>query len=143
MLMRFDPFRELDRLTAPLANARSFMPMDAYRDGDQFVIQLDVPGADPDSVDLTVERNVLTVSATRSRQAGEGLQVVASERPQGQFSRQVFLGETLDADTIEARYDQGVLTVTIPVVEQAKPRKVQINSAGGTAKAIESTASAA
>jgi HSP20 family protein len=144
MLMRLDPFRELDRLTAPWANARSFLPMDAYRDGDQFVVHFDVPGVDPGSIDLTVEQNVLTLTAERSWPRKEGQQVVASERPQGQFSRQVFLGESLDAEQVEARYDQGVLTVTIPVAEQAKPRKVDISaSRSGKAKAIESTATAA
>ena len=144
MLMRFDPFRELDRLTAPLANTRSYMPMDAYRDGDRFVIHFDVPGVDPASVDLTVEKNVLTATAERSWPRKESQQVVASERPQGQFSRQVFLGESLDPENVEARYDQGVLTVTIPVAEQAKPRKVEITASNsGKAKAIDSRSTAA
>jgi HSP20 family protein len=143
MLMRFDPFRELDRLTTPLTNARSYMPMDAYRDGDQFVIHFDVPGVDPGSVELTIEKNVLTVAAERSWPRKDGQQVVASERPQGRFSRQVFLGESLDAERVEAGYDQGVLTVTIPVAEQAKPRKVDISaSRSGKARAIDTTTAA-
>jgi HSP20 family protein len=116
------------------------MPMDAYRQEDQLVVHFDLPGVDPDSVDLTVEKNVLTVSAERRWDPPEDLRIVASERPQGTFNRQLFLGEGLDADKIEASYDNGVLTVTIPVAEQAKPRKVLI-SAGNGAKTIEASAS--
>jgi HSP20 family protein len=142
MLMRFDPFRELDRVTQQLwTGARPpVMPMDAYRHGEEFVVQFDLPGVDPDSIDLTVEKNVLTVSAQRSWQPQEGDQVVASERPQGSFSRQLFLGESLDSDHISAGYANGVLTVTIPVAEAAKPRKVEITS-GGDGKAITAQAS--
>ena len=142
MLMRFDPFRELDRVTQQLwSGARPpVMPMDAYRHGEEFVVQFDLPGVDPDSIDLTVEKNVLTVSAQRSWQPQEGDQVVASERPQGSFSRQLFLGESLDTDHISAGYANGVLTVTIPVAEAAKPRKVEITS-GGNGKAIPAQAS--
>ena len=144
MLMRFDPFRELDRLTEQTWSGARLpaMPMDAYRRGDHFVVHFDLPGVDPSSIDLTVEKNVLTVSAERHWEPAEGNQVVVAERPQGRFSRQLFLGEGLDADHIEASYDQGVLTVTLPVAEAAKPRKVEI-TAGGGAKAIEATASAA
>jgi HSP20 family protein len=143
MLMRFDPFRELDRVTQQLwSGARPpVMPMDAYRHGEEFVVQFDLPGVDPDSIDLTVEKNVLTVSAQRSWQPQEGDQVVASERPQGSFSRQLFLGESLDTEHISAGYANGVLTVTIPVAEAAKPRKVEITS-GGNGKAIPAQASA-
>ena len=142
MLMRFDPFRELDRVTQQLwSGARPpVMPMDAYRHGEEFVVQFDLPGVDPDSIDLTVEKNVLTVSAQRSWQPQEGDQVVASERPQGSFSRQLFLGESLDTEHISAGYANGVLTVTIPVAEAAKPRKVEITS-GGNGKAITAQAS--
>jgi HSP20 family protein len=135
MLMRFDPFRELDQLTQQTAAAtRRFpvMPMDAYREGDRFVLRFDLPGVDPSSIDLTVEKNVLTVAASREWKLGEAAEVVASERPQGSFSRQLFLGESLDADRIHAEYDQGVLTVTVPIAEQAKPRKVEIGRAGGS-----------
>jgi len=144
MLMRSDPFRELDRLTQQVFGTPTrpaAMPMDAYRKGDQFVVHFDLPGVDPSSIDLTVEKNVLTVSAERRWQASEDEQIVASERPQGQFSRQLFLGESLDAERVEARYDQGVLTITIPVAEQAKPRKVEVSSAG-QAKEIKAGASA-
>ncbi|HET9732248.1 MAG TPA: Hsp20/alpha crystallin family protein [Acidimicrobiales bacterium] len=136
MLMRFDPFRDLDRLTGQLVGqagtwTRTAMPMDAYRQGERFVVHFDLPGIAPDSVELTVEKNVLTVSAQRQWSPEEGTEVVASERPQGSFSRQLFLGESLDADHIEAHYENGVLTVTIPVAEAAKPRKVAITAGGG------------
>jgi len=143
MLMRFDPFRELDRLAQGLAQgalAPAVMPMDAYRHGDEFVINLDLPGVDPSSVDVTVERNVLTVSAQRSWQPQDGDQVIAAERPQGSFSRQLFLGESLDAERVAASYEHGVLTVTVPVAEQAKPRRVEVNT-GAKHEAIEVGAS--
>jgi HSP20 family protein len=130
MLMRFDPFRDFDRLVQQTGTWQrpAMMPLDAYRHGDEFVINLDLPGIDPDSVDLTVEQNVLNVSAERTWRPEEGDEVLISERPQGRYSRQLFLGETLNSDGIEARYDRGVLTVTIPVAETAKPRKVQVTS---------------
>ena len=141
MLMRTDPFRELDRLTQQLfgyngtASRPAVMPMDAYRQGEQFVVHFDLPGADPSSIDLDVERNVLTVKAERIPTYGEDVEVQVAERPRGVFSRQLFLGDTLDAERIEAHYDAGVLTLRIPVAEQAKPRKIQV-SAGGSAKQI-------
>ena len=137
MLMRFDPFREVDRLTQ-LWQRTPTAPMDAYRQGDRFVVHLDLPGVDPASIDLTVEKNVLTVRAERHGVEGDGLEWLANERPQGSFARQLFLGEGLDADRIEAGYDQGVLTITVPVAEAAKPRKVEIAS-NANAKAIEAT----
>ena len=135
MLMRFDPFRDLDRLTQNLwgSDVRRVngVPMDAYRKGSEFLVHFDVPGIDPDSIELTVEKNVLTVSAERTRQWGDDVEeVVVSERPVGSFSRQLFLGETLDAERIEASCDNGVLTLRIPVAEAAKPRKVEISSSG-------------
>jgi HSP20 family protein len=144
MLMRFDPFRELDRLAEQTWSGGRLraMPMDAYRRGDHFVVQFDLPGVDPSSIDLTVEKNVLTVSAERHWEPAEDHEVVVAERPQGSFSRQLFLGEGLDAEGIEANYDAGVLTVQVPVAEQAKPRKVQV-TARGSAAAIETGASAA
>lgn len=114
--------------------------MDAYRHGDRCVAHFDLPGIDPGSVELTVEKNVLTVRAERSWPQRKGQELLVSERPQGRFSRQLFLGEALDADHIEASYDQGVLTVTIPVAETAKPRKVEI-AAGNGPKAIDATTS--
>ena len=142
MLMRTDPFRELDRLTQQAFGTRfrpSVMPIDAYRQGDEFVVDFDLPGVDPSSIDLTVEKNVLSVSAERRWEPAEEVQIVASERPQGTFNRQLFLGEGLDADKVEASYDNGVLSVTIPVAEQAKPRKVEI-AAGDGARTIEASA---
>jgi HSP20 family protein len=135
MLMRFDPFRDLDRLTQNLWNGDvrrlNGVPMDAYRKGGQFLVHFDVPGVDPNSIELTVEKNVLTVTAERNRQWGEDVdEVVVSERPVGSFSRQLFLGETLDAEHIEANCENGVLTLRIPVAEAAKPRKVEITSNG-------------
>jgi HSP20 family protein len=150
MLMRFDPFRELDRLTEQVRGGTrqwpSVLPMDAYRRGDHFVVHFDLPGADPDSIELTVERNVLTVKAERSWARGEEDEVLVNERPQGVFSRQLFLGESLDAERVEASYDNGVLTLTIPVAEQAKPRRVAISGSGAgspTSPAVEATSSVA
>lgn len=137
MVMRFDPFRELDRINQELwgGNQRraTGMPMDAYRKGEAFSIEFDLPGVDPSSIDLTVEKNVLTVRAERRTHVtgGDDVEVLVAERPQGTYSRQLFLGETLDPDGIEANYEQGVLTLTIPVAEKAKPRRVQVSSSGG------------
>jgi HSP20 family protein len=132
MLMRFDPFREFDRVTQHLAGARQqWMPMDAYRKDDQVFVHFDLPGVDPDSIEVTVERNALSVSAERSWYYTDSTDVIASERPQGKVSRQLFLGENLDLSHLEANYDRGVLTITIPVAEKAKPRKVQIGSSEG------------
>jgi HSP20 family protein len=134
MLMRTDPFRELDRLTQQFfgtngTTARpAVMPMDAYRHGEDFVVEFDLPGVDPASIDLDVERNVLTVKAQRRPTVGEGVEMQVAERPRGVFSRQLFLGESLDVDRIEASYHAGVLTLRIPVAEQAKPRKIQVAS---------------
>ena len=142
MLMRFDPFRELDRLSqAPWGNSRPVMPMDAYRRNGDFVVHFDLPGIDPGTIDLTVEKNVLTVTAERRFAKQEGDEITVSERPQGRFSRQLFLGESLDPDKISANYDQGVLTLHIPIAERAKPRKVEISS--GSPEAVEVTTSAA
>jgi HSP20 family protein len=145
MLLRFDPFRELDRLTQAWGSAvrQAIVPMDAYRQGEQFVVHFDLPGVDPSSIDLTVEKNVLTVSASRQWQHGDEEQVLVSERPHGTFTRQLYLGESLNADAIQASYDNGVLAVTIPVAEQAKPRKVEITAGSGKAQAIEAGTSAA
>jgi HSP20 family protein len=141
MLMRFDPFRELDRdldkVTQQVWGSRRVpvMPMDAYRRGDAFFVQFDLPDIEPDSVELTVEKNVLTVRAERRFQREEGDEILVTERPQGSFSRQLFLGEGLDTDHIDAHYEAGVLTVKLPVAEQAKPRRVEVKT-GDSAKAI-------
>ncbi len=134
MLMRTDPFRDLDRLTDAVfgsAARPATMPMDAYRDQNAFVVQLEVPGVDADSIDLTVERNVLTVHAERKPGYEGDVERVVGERSYGVFSRQLFLGETLDTDNLTADYDAGVLTLRIPVAEQAKPRKIAIGANGG------------
>ncbi|AWK75273.1 MULTISPECIES: Hsp20/alpha crystallin family protein [Rhodococcus] len=130
MLMRTDPFRDLDRLTQSIlgtAARPAVMPMDAWREGEKFIVEFDLPGVDADSLTLDVERNVLTVHAERPSR-DENKEMVAAERPRGVFSRQLFLGENLDTDRIEARYDAGVLTLTIPVAEKAKPRKIEIGT---------------
>ncbi|MGW8374818.1 Hsp20/alpha crystallin family protein [Streptomyces sp. ODS28] len=136
MLMRTDPFRELERLTQQVFNGGtgsgtwsrpSVMPMDAYRDGDVYVLALDLPGVDPDAIDIDVERNMLTVKAERRPLArGEEAQVELAERPLGVFSRQVMLADTLDTERIDAQYDAGVLTVRIPITERARPRKISV-----------------
>jgi HSP20 family protein len=137
MLMRTDPFRELDRLTQQLFGTNgtttrpAVMPMDAYRAGEQFVVHFDLPGVDPNSIDLDVERNVLTVKAERTPTYGDDVELQVAERPRGVFSRQLFLGDTLDAERIEAHYDAGVLTLRLPIAEKAKPRKIQITGASG------------
>ena len=128
MPVRYAPFRPLDQLfgPAPVRRVGAWMPMDAHRHGSAVELRFDVPGVAPDAIDLTVEGDVLTVKAERSWAPAEGDEVLAHERPQGAVTRQVRLGETLDTDRLEAHYDAGVLTVTIPVAEQAKSRKVEI-----------------
>jgi HSP20 family protein len=131
MLMRTDPFRELDRLAQQVlgtAARPAAMPMDAWQEDQEFVVAFDLPGVDLDSVDLDVERNVLTVRAERPDPAGKDTELIASERPRGVFSRQLILGDTLDAANVMATYDGGVLTLRIPVAEKAKPRKIQIET---------------
>ena len=128
-LMRFDPFRELDRWTEQaLAGARTLrtMPMEALRRGDMFIVALDLPGVSQDAVDVTVERNVVSVRATRRPLAQEGDEVIVDERPHGEFSRQLFLGENLDAGKLTAHLEDGVLTLEIPVAEASKPRRVSL-----------------
>jgi HSP20 family protein len=130
MLMRTDPFRDLDRWTQQVlgtAARPAVMPMDAWRDDDQFIVELDLPGIDGDSLGLDVERNVLTVHAER-RGPDREREMVSAERPRGVFSRQLFLGDTLDTDEIQASYHDGVLRLTIPVAEKAKPRRIKIAS---------------
>ena len=142
MLMRTDPFRDLDRWTQQVFGTPTrpaAMPMDAYRSGEEFVVHFDLPGVDADSIDLTVEKTVLTVHAERKRPAAEGVELVANERPQGTFSRQLFLGETLDTEHIEANYRDGVLTLRLPIAEKAKPRRVPIGVGANGGNAIEAT----
>jgi HSP20 family protein len=136
MLIRTDPFQVLDRLTQQLTGGQgtwsrpAAMSMDAYRSGDEFVIAFDLPGVNPEAIDVSVDRNVLTVRAERySAPGGDDVQVQISERPQGMFSRQLFLSDHLDTDHIEASYEAGVLKLRIPVAEKAKPRKIEITGA--------------
>src|SRR2546428_12865046 len=133
MLMRFEPFREFERMAEEMRGERRVrqIPVDAYRRGNEFKVHLDVPGVEPDSIELTVEKDVLTVRASRSWLPAEGDQIQVTERAQGEFSRQLFLGESLDREHITATCEDGVLTITIPVAEQAKPRKVEGLPAGG------------
>ncbi|MFJ5529279.1 Hsp20/alpha crystallin family protein [Streptomyces sp. NPDC093261] len=129
MLMRTDPFRELDRLTQQVfgsATRPAAMQMDAYRVGDEFVVHFDLPGIDPETIELDVERHVLNVRAERRSPAPEGAEMVVAERPAGTFTRQLFLGDTLDTERIDASYNAGVLTLRIPVAEEAKPRRIEI-----------------
>lgn len=141
MLMRSDPFRELDRLTQQMFGTEgtiarpSVMPMDAWRDGETFQVEFDLPGVDAGSIDLDVERNVVTVRAERPLRATDA-ELLAAERPRGVFSRQLVLGDNLDTENIAASYDSGVLTLRIPVAEEAKPRKIAVTSRGENLQAI-------
>lgn len=133
-MLRFDPFRDFDRMTEQLlgvpsgsARAPRFMPMDLYRSGDHYVLHADLPGVDPGSVDVSVENGTLTIKAQRSERSGHEVQWIASERFTGSYLRQVALGDGIDADNIAATYANGVLTVTLPVADRAKPRRVAID----------------
>jgi len=139
MLMRTDPFRELDRLAGHLLGTGpdgtwshpNPMPLDAYREGETYVVSFDLPGVDPEAIELEVERNVLTVKAERRPvHTGEQFEMQINERPLGAFSRQLFLGDTLDAERVDADYDAGVLTLRIPIAEKAKPRKIELTASG-------------
>ena len=143
--MRSDPFRDFDRLAQELFGTRArpaSMPMDAFRQGDRMVVNFDLPGVDSDAIDLTVEKNVLSVSVQRQSAVPEGAEVLASERTQGTFRRQLILGDNLDVDRVEAQYHNGVLTLTIPLAERAKPRKLQITSTGSDQGPIDVNATA-
>ena len=138
VLMRTDPFRDLDRFAQQVlgtAARPAVMPVDAWRDGDEFVVEFDLPVVDPDSLELDVERNVLTVRAERPA-LDQSREMVSAERPRGVFSRQLFLGETLDTDRIVANYRDGVLRLTIPVAEKAKPRRIEISHDGASSTAL-------
>ena len=146
MLMRTDPFRDLDRFAQQMLGTAATgtwskpaaMPMDAYRAGDEFVVCFDLPGVTPDAIDLDIEHNVLTVKAERRPLPGSGdVQMQVSERPLGVFSRQLFLGDTLDTDHIAADYEAGVLTLRIPIAEKAKPRRIDITGATTDRKEIQ------
>ena len=140
MAIGYDPFRELDQLAQQLVSGgrtpRSF-PMDAYRRGDDFFIHLDLPGVDPSSIEVTLEAQVLSIAAERRFEQREGDEIIVSERPQGRFSRELRIGTRVDAESIEASYEDGVLTLRLPVAPEAKPRRVQVRAPGGQKK-IES-----
>jgi HSP20 family protein len=146
MLLRTDPFRQLDRFAQQMLGTTTpgtwskpaTMPMDAYRAGDEFVVCFDLPGVTPDAIELDIERNVLTVKAERRPPAGgDDVRMHVSERPLGVFSRQLFLGDTLDTDHIAANHEGGVLTLRIPIAEKAKPRRVEITGATTDRKEIQ------
>lgn len=141
MLLQHDPFRELDRLTQQVFGtvARpSSMPLDAWREGDEFVVELDLPGIDPTQLDIDVERNVLTVRAERLSRMPDAANAVATERPWGTFSRQLVLGDALDTESVNAEYTNGVLKLRIPIAEKAKPRKISVTSAGSDGQGARS-----
>jgi HSP20 family protein len=142
MLMRTDPFRELDRFAQQVlgtAARPAVMPMDAWREGEEFVVEFDLPGIDADSLDIDIERNVVTVRAERPA-VDPNREMLATERPRGVFSRQLVLGENLDTEKIEAAYREGVLTLRIPVAERAKPRKITVGR-GDARQAIDDNTS--
>jgi HSP20 family protein len=136
--LTFDPFREMDRLTSQMLgtggagrSSTRWMPMDLYRVDDHYVVTVDLPGVDPGSIDLNVDGNTLTIRAERSVRSDEGVQWLAQERPVGSYLRQLQLGDGLDVERIQASYDSGVLTVTIPVAERARPRRITVEAGGG------------
>ena len=140
MLMRTDPFRDFDRLAQQVLGAGTtsrpaVMPMDAWREGDRFVLEFDLPGVRPETLDIDVERNVVTLRAERPPRNGDW-EMLASERPTGLFSRQLVLGDNLDLERIEASYDAGVLRLVVPVAERAKPRKIEVSAASDSQGAI-------
>ena len=131
MAIGYDPFREFEQMTQQLLSGgrapRSF-PMDAYRRGDEFRIHLDLPGVDPDSIDVTVEGQALTIPAERPSDQREDDEIIVSERPQGRFSRELRVGTSVDTENIGAKYEGGVLTLTLPVAAQAKPRRIEVRA---------------
>lgn len=144
MAMYWDPFRELDRLAAGMLDSRQgprVMPIDLHRDGDHYVLSADLPGVDPGSIDVDVDGQLLTIRAERTLRSNDDVQWLAHERPSGSFLRQLTLGEGLDTSEISAHYDNGVLSVVIPVSEKAKPRKVEVQSAPHAEREVTATAS--
>jgi HSP20 family protein len=142
MLIPFEPFRDFDRFREEMLSERRGrqIPVDAYRRGDEFKVHLDLPGVDSRFIELTVEQDLLTVRATRAWVRADSDQIQVAERPHGEFTRQLYLGESLDRDHITAHYENGVLTLTIPVAEQAKPRKVDITHAAAMVETITAAA---
>ena len=142
MAMNFDPFREFDRVASSLLERRQqgpqLMPMDLYRDGDTYVLSADLPGVDPGSVDIDVDGQLLTIRAERTLAQGGEVRWLTRERQGGSFLRQLNLAQGIDTSHIAASYDSGVLSVTIPVSERAKPRKIEVTTAGRLDAAPES-----
>jgi HSP20 family protein len=139
-IMRFDPFRDLDRLTQEWFGASRAMraiPMEAYRRGDSFYVHFDLPGINPNDVEVTAEPNVVTVRAQRQTPRQEGDEVLVDERPHASFSRQIILGENVDTERMQASYDQGVLTLMIPVAEQAKPHRVEVSAQASSPQQVQ------
>ena len=133
MATTFDPFRELDRMASALLDTRQgprLMPMDLYRDGDHYVLAADLPGIDPGSVDIDVDGQLLTIRAERTLRSNEGVKWLARERQSGSFLRQLNVGSGVDTEHISASYESGVLLVTIPVSERAKPRRIEVSTSG-------------
>jgi len=131
MAMSFDPFSEFDRLASSLLSRPGprLMPVDLYREGDRYVLTADLPGADPGSIDIDVDGQLLTIRAQRTTASAEGVKWLSQERPAGSYLRQFSVGEGIDSEKITASYDNGVLSVVLPVSERAKPRKIAIGSA--------------
>lgn len=143
MLFRYDPFRDMERqFDRILGNTSSALPLDAFRRGDEFVVEMDLPGVSRDSIDITVERNVLTVSAERAPQRDDDWERLITERSHGTFRRELYLGQGLDTSQVKADYHDGVLTLLIPVAETSKPRKVELGNGGSQQEPVEVTADA-
>jgi HSP20 family protein len=143
VVLRFDPFRDVDRLAEQLLGSQRaprVMPMDLFRSGDHYVLACDLPGVDPGSVDINVHGGVLSIRAERTPRSDEHAQWLAQERPSGTFLRQLTLGEGLDTDQISATYENGVLTVTLPVAERAKPRRIQVTTGDDGGRVLEGSA---
>jgi HSP20 family protein len=147
-VLRFDPFHDIDTVARQLlgeaagtARAPRFMPMDLFKAGDHYVLNADLPGVDPGSIDVSVDNGTLTLRAQRSTPSDEGVQWIASERFAGTFMRQLSLGDNVDADQISATYNNGVLSLTIPIAEKAKPRRVEISGSSQQPKTIEAGSS--
>ncbi|MFI9406498.1 Hsp20/alpha crystallin family protein [Nocardia sp. NPDC052316] len=143
-MLRFDPFHDMDTVARQLlgeaagsSRAPRFMPMDLFKAGDHYVLHADLPGVDPGSVDVSVDNGTLTLRAQRSAPSEEGVQWIASERFAGNFMRQISLGDNVDAEKISATYNNGVLSVTIPIAERAKPRRIEVASGSSQQKTIE------
>ncbi|MCG2803170.1 MAG: Hsp20/alpha crystallin family protein [Cellulomonas sp.] len=141
MAMRFDPFHEMDRMLGQLVaadRAAASMPLDLYRTGDHYVLHLDLPGVDPGTIDVNVEDRTLTIRAQRTATSEGDVQWLAKERPVGTYARQLTVGRGLALDAIAATYTDGVLTLTIPVAEEAKPRRIEVQHGEATTR-LEAT----